>query len=975
VITSIFVSAQEPKEPPANVAPHATVDETISASLAPRRRLSTAPGDVLVERYEVIDELGRGAFGVVYRAHDRVADSNVAIKILTSASARSVETVTRLRRELQAAWKVTHAGVVRVHDLIDLGNRLALLMELVDGETLDKRLLRTRLRNPELTSLALDLSRALGAAHRAGVTHRDLKPSNIIIRQSTGRPVITDFGLSLIPGVGTVGDEDGDVLSVELTRSGGLCGTPRYMAPEQLTGQADVGPAADVYALGLVLFEAATGQRPFPESTLAALKEARHARPAPPVASLREDVPPLLAKVIDRCLARDPAARYSNAVEVRAALEPLRDGEAAEERWRWRQPLFVLAALVAAALGCFEVWTTLADRLPRADRRLLLSVEPDDALGRAILAMAQHRLERHDRRVRVVTSGREANVQVQLKWRRLSDGHAAVEVELGRRAQHLTSLGTVQARAMSQAIDTALARLSARVDVDQPEREPDDEERALARSVAAPDVDAWRTYDQLVSDTYSELIIDVPVLAQRTQALVDRHPTWLHPYAQLINTEGSVSPAAQTTQALARQVKDADPTGRLMVETAGEQDSHRLDMLVPQLDRAFAAAPDDTLLGWELYGALHTLRRTDESTAVLRVLVQRRPDLQFGSDLEQELRRAGRAGEVPALQQAWLAAAPDNQQALAAQIVVDLETGHRAEAKAHARDLLFLHGPSPQRLLLLCEVLIITGELREASSLGEELLRGNEYERALAWSQLGQIALLQGRTTAALEAWSAGATAARPYGVQGPLFQTLEELASVAAFVDAGRELEAAASELVTLYDRTGDRGQAVAWSIELEAERARREQRPLRCPDLQAELGRVPSGAGRGSHERQMVRAAAAVGCVPCAQSVRLGLAPVESNVRSLFQLGLCAESEGQLTLAADVLARAQPLRELGIHDGETPSTVSAILAEYHLARVLERLGRHKEAREHYRGLLERWDHADRAIAEVDQARRAINR
>lgn len=109
------VSGHEPKEPPRSIA----VDETISSSVAPRRRVRAAPGEILAERYELLDELGRGAFGIVYRARDRVADTNVAIKILTTASARSAETVARLRRELQAAWKVTHPGVVRVHDLID----------------------------------------------------------------------------------------------------------------------------------------------------------------------------------------------------------------------------------------------------------------------------------------------------------------------------------------------------------------------------------------------------------------------------------------------------------------------------------------------------------------------------------------------------------------------------------------------------------------------------------------------------------------------------------------------------------------------------------------------------------------------------------------------------------------------------------------------------------------------------------------
>jgi tetratricopeptide (TPR) repeat protein len=397
-------------------------------------------------------------------------------------------------------------------------------------------------------------------------------------------------------------------------------------------------------------------------------------------------------------------------------------------------------------------------------------------------------------------------------------------------------------------------------------------------------------------------------------------------------------------------------------------DPARQAELVPELDRAFTSHPDDALLGWYLATALRHANRAEEANAVLLMLTQKRPDLQFGTDLEQELRRAGRYGEVPALQQAWLLAAPDNQQALAGEIGLELDTERRDDAIRHARDLLFLHGASPQRLMMLCEVLIVAGELREATALAQRLLRGDDFERALAWLHLGQLALLQGRTSSALEAWTAGVAASRPFGNQAPIFETLEELMSLALYLHADAELEPAAKEVIGLYDRIGESSQALAWRIELDARKP-----ATRCRGVADELARLPAGAGHGTAERLAVRAAAAAGCMPCANAVRLGLAPREPNVRSLLQLGLCAEHEGQLEMAADVLHRAERLTEFALDDGDSPSTVSAILAHYHRARVLGRLGRSDEAKDEYKAFLSRWGDVDRALPEVIAAKHAL--
>jgi len=299
---------------------------------------------VLAGRYELHEELGRGAHGVVFRAHDRVAGTDVAIKSL-GALRRSRIAPERLRRELRAAWNVTHPGVVRIHDVIFDGEHVALSMQLLAGETLGARLARTgKLTVAEVARLAGELASALAAAHDAGVVHRDLKPSNILI-VGGGRAVITDFGLSRIPGIA----DDGrlraplDAASSELTHSGELVGTPAFMAPEQLRGASEIGPAADVYAFGLVMFEAATGGRPHATSSVDELMRDRLHSPAPPVAARRRDLPRMLARVIDDSLAIEPASRIRDGRALVARLTP-------RSRARWIGAAALALALVAAAI-------------------------------------------------------------------------------------------------------------------------------------------------------------------------------------------------------------------------------------------------------------------------------------------------------------------------------------------------------------------------------------------------------------------------------------------------------------------------------------------------------------------------------------------------------------------------------------------------------------------------------------------------
>jgi Tol biopolymer transport system component len=313
------------------------------------------PGEVLGGRYRIVSEVGRGGEGVVYRALDMRADTVVALKLLERDATR----LGRYRRELQMARKVTHPNAVRIHDIVDLPGRFGLSMELVEGEPLDARIARAGpLAAAELVSLARDLASALAAAHAAGVTHRDLKPANVILRAGGGGAVVTDFGISRLhggPDAASSSQAPHPSGQMRLTAEGALIGTPLYMAPEQLEGRTDIGPPADVYAFGLVVREAATGQRLHVGATrLGELRAARRDAPPPPLSQERPDVPPAFAAVIDRCLAFESRDRFADGRALVEALGPARASLRAPARATqkpWGVPLTVVVAAVAAVVA------------------------------------------------------------------------------------------------------------------------------------------------------------------------------------------------------------------------------------------------------------------------------------------------------------------------------------------------------------------------------------------------------------------------------------------------------------------------------------------------------------------------------------------------------------------------------------------------------------------------------------------------
>ncbi len=261
-----------------------------------RLRPTVTIGQLFADRYQVEQLLGRGGMGSVYRVHDRELDEHVALKLLEAASP---ELITRFRREVRLARRVTHRNAARTFDLGEHGGLRFLTMELVDGESLRERHRRAPPTSlTEIVDIARQIAEGLAAAHAAGVVHRDLKPANVLLERG-GRVVITDFGIARTLHV--AGDAS--------LQTHGALGTPAYMAPEQLAGER-VGPATDSYSLGLMLHELLTGTLPFAAATPMQTALARLHEP-PPALETSHGVDSRLAALVAGLLARMPKDRPS----------------------------------------------------------------------------------------------------------------------------------------------------------------------------------------------------------------------------------------------------------------------------------------------------------------------------------------------------------------------------------------------------------------------------------------------------------------------------------------------------------------------------------------------------------------------------------------------------------------------------------------------------------------------------------------
>jgi serine/threonine protein kinase len=277
-----------------------------------------APGQALAH-YRIVRPIGRGGMGQVYLADDTRLNRQVALKVLPPEMARDAERRARLAREAQSVAALNHPNIVTVYAVEQAEGVDFITMELVKGHTLAELLPRTGFALARFFDVAIPLADALAAAHRQGITHRDLKPTNVMVTDE-GRVKILDFGLAKSqpdPRSGASPD------TRTVTCEGLIVGTPAYMSPEQAEGR-EVDSRSDIFSLGVVLYEMLTGERPFGGSTPATMLSAIVRDNPRPLGDVNPAVPRDLARLVHRCLARDPLRRYQSAIDLRIDLEQAR---------------------------------------------------------------------------------------------------------------------------------------------------------------------------------------------------------------------------------------------------------------------------------------------------------------------------------------------------------------------------------------------------------------------------------------------------------------------------------------------------------------------------------------------------------------------------------------------------------------------------------------------------------------------------
>ena len=296
-------------------------------------------------RYQIVKELGKGAMGIVYQAHDPEIGRSIAVKVLREDRITTEAFVQRFLKEARAIGRLSHPNIVTVHDIGQDQGTVYIAMEFLEGEPLDKVIERKKFGVEEIVDLGIQMGEALHYAHQRGIVHRDVKPSNIIL-QPTGRIKITDFGIAHIE----------DPAAPVQTQAGEILGTPAYMSPQQATSQ-PVDGRSDLFSLGVILYELATGRRPFVGKNLAAIfHSVTHDHPSPP-ADTNPEVPLNLSQIIMKCLSKIPEERYATgealAEDLKNCLQKGETGsakEAATSKKKKMVPVFITAAVIIAGV-------------------------------------------------------------------------------------------------------------------------------------------------------------------------------------------------------------------------------------------------------------------------------------------------------------------------------------------------------------------------------------------------------------------------------------------------------------------------------------------------------------------------------------------------------------------------------------------------------------------------------------------------